>query len=954
MRNHIIAGVLGYLLLCFLPLNAQLAITYGGPGNDSANSIQQTIDGGYIVAGSTESFGAGGADFWVLKLDPAGDIVWQRTYGGSSWDEAFSVQQTFDGGYVVAGGTDSYGAGDTDFWVLKLDPTGDIVWQRTYGGSSWDRASSIQQTEDGGYIVAGSTTSFGAGDKDFWVLNLNSEGEITWQHTYGSDSKDVAYSIQQTSDGGYIVVGTGWHGGHILKIDPQGRIEWQLNYIYYYQFFVAPSSVQQANDGGFVVASRLKFAPRHSYIFPKLTSFVGVIKISSTGNIEWDYAYGSNAMNQLASSIKQTSDGGFIVAGFQEDKGQEMLILKLSSDGNIDWAREHGGDGSDFANSVYATKDEGYILAGYTDSFGAGGKDIWVIKHPLTNVVSPCFDAFTEILTLGTCGLDFDEHDGLSAQVTDISSQLTYISPKDSLAEVKIVTQHPSIFLSTSKLVFGANITGVCTSDQQFSIGKKGCGTFDWTLSKNAEWFTCYPISGTDMEDVTVSVDPSGLPPGEYTGTIAIYADSALNSPKQLTINLNVYASDASDPPFGYLDTPIDGATQVTGSIPVSGWALDDIGVAAVEIKREPVSNESPGNIGPDGLVYIGDADFVEGARPDVEAVYPMYPLADRAGWGYMLLTNSLPNQGNGVYVLHAIAYDMEGQRTELGVKTITCDNANAVKPFGTIDTPAQGGVTSGADYVNFGWALTPQPKYIPVDGSTIWVWIDGLPVGHPVYNNYRADIATLFPGYANSDGAVGYYYLDTTAYANGVHNMAWSVEDNEGEACGIGSRYFEVQNVGGALGSMMSFNISGLQVEAFGRLGLEIVGMERGYRGRGIEAREERESRLMGADMFGRLEPITRREDGAYEIEVEELERIELRFRSQGGNRVIGWGHDSSRPLPVGSTLDGKEGVFSWSLGPGFLGRHVLHFAATDGVYRSEPIKIVVNISPKKFSLIR
>ena len=171
------------------------AKTYGGSYRDWANSIQQTSDGGYVVAGVTYSFGAGGADFWVLKLDSKGDIEWQKTYGGSDGDWAWSIQQTSDGGYVVAG------AGWADFWVLKLDSKGDIEWQKTYGGSDWDEAWSIQQTSDGGYVVAGSTCSFGAGEEDFWVLKLDSEGNITnCPHIQDSNAQvsDTSASVSDT------------------------------------------------------------------------------------------------------------------------------------------------------------------------------------------------------------------------------------------------------------------------------------------------------------------------------------------------------------------------------------------------------------------------------------------------------------------------------------------------------------------------------------------------------------------------------------------------------------------------------------------------------------------------------------------------------------------------------------------------------------------------------------
>jgi hypothetical protein len=165
-----------------------------------------------------------------------------------------------------------------------------------------------------------------------------------------------------------------------------------------------------------------------------------------------------------------------------------------------------------------------------------------------------------------------------------------------------------------------------------------------------------------------------------------------------------------------------------------------------------------------------------------------------------MLLTNFLPNQGNGTFTILAQAIDREGHQVVLGTKTIICDNAHAVKPFGAIDTPAQGGTASGKNFINWGWVLTPQPNSIPTNGSTINVYIDGVAIGHPVYNNYREDIAGLFPGYANSNGAVGYFYLDTTAYENGVHTIQWTAADNAGNNDGIGSRYFTIQNAGASI----------------------------------------------------------------------------------------------------------------------------------------------------------
>ncbi|MCP5106610.1 MAG: hypothetical protein GY950_24710, partial [bacterium] len=234
--------------------------------------------------------------------------------------------------------------------------------------------------------------------------------------------------------------------------------------------------------------------------------------------------------------------------------------------------------------------------------------------------------------------------------------------------------------------------------------------------------------------------------------------------------------------PFGSFDTPVDGSV-LSGSIPVTGWALDDFETAGVKIYREA---EEWGT-----LTYIGDAIFVEGARPDVETAYPAYTNNSKAGWGYMLLTHFLPNGGNGPYTIHAVAVDIEGNEVTLGTKTFICDNANAVKPFGAIDTPDAGEIASGRYFVNRGWVLTPLPNSIPQDGSTIAVYVDGVFLGHPRYNLYRSDIDRLFPGYANAGGAGADFVLDTTGYADGVHTIYWTAEDDAGNADGIGSRYF-------------------------------------------------------------------------------------------------------------------------------------------------------------------
>ena len=340
------------------------------------------------------------------------------------------------------------------------------------------------------------------------------------------------------------------------------------------------------------------------------------------------------------------------------------------------------------------------------------------------------------------------------------------------------------ISLNRTKLNFGATTPGFSSDSQTFSVDNSGNGTMDWTISDNTSWLSCSPLSGTNAGVITVSVNVSGLAAGEYNGTVTVSSANASNSPQNVTVTLLVYGSGSSEVPFGVFATPEHGSA-VRSSIPVTGWALDDVGVESVKIYRQQGGSR----------VYIGDAVFVEGARPDVEQAYPNYPLNYRAGWGYMMLTNFLPNGGNGTFTIDAIAADKDGNQVTLGSKTIYCDNAHAVKPFGAIDTPAQGGPASGNSFINWGWVLTPKPNSIPTDGSTINVYVDGVYLGHPTYNIYRKDIADLFPGYANSSGAAAYFYLDTTAYENGVHTMQWTATDNAGNTDGIGSRYFTIRN---------------------------------------------------------------------------------------------------------------------------------------------------------------
>jgi hypothetical protein len=492
--------------------------------------------------------------------------------------------------------------------------------------------------------------------------------------------------------------------------------------------------------------------------------------------------------------------------------------------------------------------------------------------------------------------------------------------PKDTSNSVfSIVSQSgaPEIFLNRSQLNAGAVISGASTGPQTFWVSNSGTGSLNWAISDNADWLTTNPSSGIDSGVVKVSVKSAGLSPGTYTGTIIVTDPHASNSPQHVTVYLTVKNSSRELPPFGSFDTPSHGST-VMSSIPVTGWALDDIEVESVKIYRQ----------GKGDLVYIGDAVFVEGARPDVETAYPDYPYNYKAGWGYMMLTNFLPNNGNGTFTLAVVAADFSGNEVTLGTKTITVDNADAVKPFGAIDTPTQGGEAFGGGFINWGWVLTPRPNRIATNGSTINVYVDGVKLGHPTYNIYRADIAGLFPGYANSNGAAGYFSLDTTAFTDGVHTIQWVASDNAGNTDGIGSRYFTIQNSngtsrgqGGLPPCLNSPPCSSLPLPPDKNLpGDYPIRVKKGY------------------NTTIHAQTIYPDEHENITIEIKELERVEIHFSegTRGLAPLLQWTgcqvvNRQLRQLPIGSTLDRKNGVFCWQPGPGFIGEYQLVFFAGD-----------------------
>jgi len=409
-----------------VPLFAQPTIEWqkclGGSGVDEAISIQQTNDGGYIVTGKTLSNNGdvtgnhGVSDFWVVKLNGLGAIQWQRSLGGSNHDRGYSIQQTSDGGYIVAGQTESNDGdvsglhGDIDFWVVKLNSLGAIQWQKTLGGSEWEEAWSVRQTTDGGYIVAGRSISQDGdvtenhGGFDFWVVKLDETGTLQWQKSLGGSMDDIAYSVRQTVDGGYIVTGesesndgdaSGLHGSAdywVVKLSSLGVLEWQK--MLGSTSLDRPNDIYPTNDGGYIVVGIASWSDGD--VTGNHGSFdFWAVKLNELGEIEWQKSLGGSK-EDYAQSVQQTSDGGYIIAGstssingdvLGNDGGVDFWIVKLTPEGELQWQKTVGGTQADRALSIQQSSDGGFIVAGFTQSTNNGDvsgfhgtQDFWVVK----------------------------------------------------------------------------------------------------------------------------------------------------------------------------------------------------------------------------------------------------------------------------------------------------------------------------------------------------------------------------------------------------------------------------------------------------------------------------------------------------------------------------------------------------------------------------------------------
>ncbi len=357
--------------------------TYGGPSNELASEVHVTKDGGYIIIGVTESYGVGDGDAWLIKTDSEGSEEWNKTFGGPGDDQGFSVQQTRDNGYIITGFTKSYSAGNSDIWLIKTDRYGMKQWDKTFGGPGLEEGRSVMETRDGGYIIAGGTESYGAGSFDIWLIKTDSEGNKEWERTFGGPNYDWAFSVQQTEDDGYVITGTscsyddtGKGDLWLIKTDPEGNKEWERT-------FGGPGHdagrfVREISDGGYVIVG-------DTQSYGAGIQDIWVIKTDAHGTEKWNRTFGGSGFDSGYSILEiGNGNGDYLIVGHTESheylsgSGTAWLI-KVDSGGNKKWNKTFGNGGTQAFKSVQETGDGTYIIAG-DSTIPSSLIDVWLVK----------------------------------------------------------------------------------------------------------------------------------------------------------------------------------------------------------------------------------------------------------------------------------------------------------------------------------------------------------------------------------------------------------------------------------------------------------------------------------------------------------------------------------------------------------------------------------------------
>jgi hypothetical protein len=356
--------------------------TFGGENRDRGINLLQTNDGGYAIVGYTSSFDVDQEDIYLVRTDSLGQALWSNTYGGEGQDNGWAIMETEDGGFLIVGFSNSFGAGEMDIYLVRTDAGGNMLWERTYGGPRSEYGWDMAPTTDGGYVLAGQTNSFGEGLEDGYLVKVDAQGEELWSQTFGGPQEDRLFSVDQGAGGGFVLTGTtrsfgegsnGNRDAYLVKTDDSGEQLWMQ--VFGEDQDDVGHAVRQTDDQGYIVTG-------YTRSFDAAYYDTWLIKTDETGNSLWQTFYGGPG-DDRAIYGEQTDDGGYIATGYTksfEAVGWDVFLIRTDSSGAVIWHKTFGGRSEDTGYTVKQALDSGFILTGETYSSGEGGGDMVVIK----------------------------------------------------------------------------------------------------------------------------------------------------------------------------------------------------------------------------------------------------------------------------------------------------------------------------------------------------------------------------------------------------------------------------------------------------------------------------------------------------------------------------------------------------------------------------------------------
>jgi hypothetical protein len=677
----------------------------GGSGTDDMFRGIERLSDGYVVVGSTNSFGAGAMDAFVIKVDDDGNIISQRTFGGKGGDTARVVKVTPDGGFVVGGITHSFSSGGADFWVTKFDSNENLQWSKSYGGPNNDMAHAIDVTLDGGYLVGGFTTSYGAVSKDYFVVKLDSAGNQQWAKRFGGSGEDVIRIVKATSDGKYLVAGFTHSFGTkgdimIIKLDGGGNIEWQKRYGG--SAFEEPCCILEMPDGYIILEQSASFGGgAEAWVF----------KIDANGDILWQKRHGGSSFDEL-SSARLTDDGGFIAAGETRSFNavvEDYWLVKFSAQGMVEWAKRYGGSDIDEAEAIALGPDGGMVAVGTTKSFGAQGEDVWLLKVDASGNVAGC------------------DADVTANQVTQTSTSNTNAVPANTAVTVgthTVSVKNASPAVSSTN----ANIVVQCSAISENNPPLAGGDTYDTSI--NTQLIVPAPgVLGNDD-------DPDGDP----------LSASLASQPSHGTVTMNSDGSFTYDPTLGFSGEDSFGYRANDGEL--------DSNIANVFITVSNVN--SPPTANPDS--YSTDKDtFLNVAAPGVldnDQDSNGDPLTTSLVSGPSSGTLNLNDNGGFSYDPNAgftgqdsFSYSANDGQTDSNIVTVTITVSEVQSPPVANDQTV---LTNGDTPVDI--TLTGHDNQDPISALTFY--IASLPIHGSLSDTAGDGISTL--KYVPSDGFTG------------------------------------------------------------------------------------------------------------------------------------------------------------------------------------------------------